>query len=188
MRAISWWYTLLLLTIDDQRRISQFPRELSTLAKNSWQWIQLQQKHTNSGRWWQGHPISCKISCCAVTKPSAEAYDFLATPQRSPSTIDGELQAFSHLPFFQTTTDITNRSNMNTQTRIWWQRPPTSAVNLATASSPTPSQEKVASWPQIRALERTSSYAECSWLIPLCVTMLQSKRSWRKAANTKSLN
>ena len=31
---------------------------------------------------------------------------------------DGGLQAFSHLPFFQTTTDITDRSSMNPQTRI----------------------------------------------------------------------
>ena len=101
-------------------------------------------------------PVSCKISCCVVTKPCALACDFLVTLTRSPSTIDGELQAFSHLPFFQTMTDITNRSSMNTQTRIWGQRPPTSAANLAAASSPTPSQEKVPSSPQIRDLERTS--------------------------------
>ena len=56
MRAIYWRYTLLLLTIDDWRQISLLPRTLSTLAKNSWQWIQFQQEHTNSRRWWQRPP------------------------------------------------------------------------------------------------------------------------------------
>ena len=66
-------------------------------------------------------PISCKISCGAVAKQSAETCDFLATLTRSQSTVDGELQAFLHtyfIPLFQTTTDIPNRSSMNTQTRI----------------------------------------------------------------------
>ena len=35
-----------------------------------------------------------------------------------------------------------NRSSMNTQTRIWGQRPHAYAANLAAASPPTPSQEK----------------------------------------------
>ena len=114
---------------------------LSTLAKNSWKWIQLQQEHTNSKSWWQRPPMLAAKSpaSCAVAKPSAEACDFLATLNRSASTIDGELQVFSLLPFFQTTTDIRNRSSMNTQTRIWRQRPHTYAANLGAAC---PSQEK----------------------------------------------
>ena len=136
--AISWRNTLLRLTINDRRRISQLPRvnlallqeqlKMNTASTRTHKFTELMAKAIH---------VSCKISCCAVAKPSAEGCDFLATLTRSPSTIDGELQASSHLRFFQTTIDITNKSSMNTQTRIWGQRPPTSVANLAVASPPT---------------------------------------------------
>ena len=64
MRAISWWYTLLRLTIDDRQRISHLPRALSTRAKNSWQYSfnKNTQIHGADGK---GHP------CLAANSPAA---------------------------------------------------------------------------------------------------------------------
>ena len=132
------------LTIDDRRRTLQLPRALITVAKSSWKRIQLQQEHTDLRRsvMAKATHVGCKISCCAFAKQSAEVCDVLATITRSPLTIGGELPTFLRLPFFQTMTDITNRSSMNTQTRIRGQRPPMSAENLAAASPLTSWQEK----------------------------------------------
>ena len=49
---------------------SFFVCALSTLAKSSWKWIQLQQEHTNSKSWWQRPPMLAAKSpaSCAVAK------------------------------------------------------------------------------------------------------------------------
>ena len=68
------------------------------------------------------------------------------------------------------------------------QRPHTYAANLAVVAA-NPFAGKVPSSLQIRDLERTScTHAERSSLIPLWVLCSNSKHSWRKAANSKSLN
>ena len=95
MQAISWRHTLLLLTIDGGSRsfLARFPF-LQRTADDEYSF----NKNTQT-LMAKATPVSCKSSCWAVAKPSAEACDFLATLQRSPSTIDGELQAFSpYLP------------------------------------------------------------------------------------------
>ena len=145
-------------TIDGRSR-SFLVCAISTLAnsENSWKWIQLQQEHTNSRSWWQRPSmLAAKCpACCAVAKPSAEACDFLATLTRSPSTIDGELQAFSLLPLFQTTTDINKQvqyehANTNLRAKATYVR---SKPWCCVAANPFAG--KVPSSLQIRDLERT---------------------------------
>ena len=89
--------------------------------KNDWNCIQLQHEHINTTLRAKATNVHCKICCCAVAKPSAEACDFLAIHIHSLTIEDRRgwtSQVFSHSLFFQMT-DNTYSSSINTQTRHW---------------------------------------------------------------------
>ena len=93
---------------------------LSTLSKNDCYSVQLQHEHTNMTLMARATDVRHKICCCTVARASAESFDFLAIYTRScvydqRSTV--VLQAFSHLQFFQRTTDNTCSSSTHMQTQ-----------------------------------------------------------------------
>ena len=164
---------------------------LSTLSKNNWQYIQLQQEHTSTAQMVKGHLLVVKTFAAPLPNHPRKRVRLLGHMlTHSWSTV--ELQAFSHLPFFQRTTDNTYSSSMNTRTRHWGhaQTPPTAAINSASNSalSPNPPQNRRKPLTGNTRFRKNWLHTKRSWLTPLWALFSNSKRSWRRAANVKCLN